>query len=131
MATRLKIRKLIKEFYEIARARFKNAFGTYLHEVDVKDEKNIPIKHYQAMVVAVEDKKSGKRRILLPYLAPKSFVGQVKEIWNIMFPHIDSYHKRLLHEYAEVFCSTMNFSSPLLLKRNILKQIERISVAAS
>lgn len=96
------IRGLIKEFYEIAKERFRNNFGIVLHEVDI-GYKDISKEFSQAIVFVVENETNGKRCMVLTYVAPKGFIKDLEGITSKVFPHIDSYHKQILHEYAEVF----------------------------
>lgn len=95
-----KITKLIEEFYGIAGARFSKRFTAYSCEVEsIENFKDF----WTATVIHAEIKETGKKVILLPYMALKNLSEKMKRMDKEILLHICLYHKRLLHEYGEVF----------------------------
>ena len=107
-----KVATLIEEFYNIAKARFADAFGHRLHMFDPKD-KDIVRQLDRATVVTLRERKSGKKCMVVSYLATENFAKQVEQK---IFPHIHSYHRGLLHEYAEVFLFYHDLLNPPTVK---------------
>lgn len=97
-----KIRDLIEEFYEISKIRFRDNFGTRLHEFD-PHEKDVVRGLNCATVVTIKRKKTGKRCMVVSYITLRGFKEKVEQIRSKIFSHIMRYFERLLHEYAEVF----------------------------
>ncbi len=113
-----KVCMIIEKLYSLTKSRFMNRFTIDFIDVNASTVPNINL--YLLLSVSVwRDKKSGDMFLQIYYLKAKPNSGQI----------IDSYiyHRRLLHEYGEVFLFHNDlFNSPNTLnsvsgaKRNVI-----------